>query len=577
MKALTTKLLSILLICVLAFPTGLAVSAEGNITLEKTNVIEAPVIDFHAEAMRAAVRPADYAQHDFDAMRAFLELTDENGATNGSVIFADYDPDRPETWVSESDVIVWDSEGFLNSVSFTHPDLFGTLDLSGCSRLATVTNYSGVSVLNVSGCTALDTLTDMNCPTEQVIVDGCSSLRCVWLGGSNMRLESFEASDLPELLMVGYKQGPREVNLSSIEISNCPNLFYLELDGTDIESIDLNDFPALTTFNAMGKVSSSWSVGEIQPLFDVNVSGHGAIEYLWLDYCSISELDVRGCERLGSIYMTGNNSLESIVFGGNTSLFNIQNYIGPTLERGPMRELDLSRIGTEQSSLSVTLVRSNIESMDFTPVADKITEIMLNDNPLTSIDLTGCANIYNVSLLDTDLAYLDLSGCTELETFEFSNVGAVAFNSELLELIDSEISAENGRLYGIRTYDYIENPETGNWDLVYFPVAITAVGDESRFVGWYDTESDELFSTDLSLELSGGGYALEAVFALSVIGGDINGDGIVNSEDALIAMRFAMGLIELEPEQIEIADMNHDGTVDRQDALLILRTAMSLI
>ena len=53
------------------------------------------------------------------------------------------------------------------------------------------------------------------------------------------------------------------------------------------------------------------------------------------------------------------------------------------------------------------------------------------------------------------------------------------------------------------------------------------------------------------------------------VAGDANGDGVVDSADALLIMRYSMGLAEIE--NIAVCDVNGDGTVDMADALLIVR------
>ena len=56
--------------------------------------------------------------------------------------------------------------------------------------------------------------------------------------------------------------------------------------------------------------------------------------------------------------------------------------------------------------------------------------------------------------------------------------------------------------------------------------------------------------------------------------GDVNGDNLITLEDALLAMRVALGLVEIdEPAG---ADVNGDGSVTLVDALLILRYAMGI-
>lgn len=53
--------------------------------------------------------------------------------------------------------------------------------------------------------------------------------------------------------------------------------------------------------------------------------------------------------------------------------------------------------------------------------------------------------------------------------------------------------------------------------------------------------------------------------------GDVNGDGNVNTFDALLVMRYALGLVELKGSKIKAADFNCDGTVSSYDALVLMR------
>lgn len=61
------------------------------------------------------------------------------------------------------------------------------------------------------------------------------------------------------------------------------------------------------------------------------------------------------------------------------------------------------------------------------------------------------------------------------------------------------------------------------------------------------------------------------------IKGDVNGDGLITSADARLALRYAVGL---EPDftdvQIRACDFNEDGKISSADARSILRTAVGL-
>ncbi len=56
--------------------------------------------------------------------------------------------------------------------------------------------------------------------------------------------------------------------------------------------------------------------------------------------------------------------------------------------------------------------------------------------------------------------------------------------------------------------------------------------------------------------------------------GDVNGDGVVNSEDALMVLRHSVGLSLLPQEKLKYADINGDGAVDSSDAFGVLRVTI---
>lgn len=59
--------------------------------------------------------------------------------------------------------------------------------------------------------------------------------------------------------------------------------------------------------------------------------------------------------------------------------------------------------------------------------------------------------------------------------------------------------------------------------------------------------------------------------------GDANGDGTVDTADALLLMRHLIGTDTVEDENLELCDVNGDGSIDLVDALLIMRKAMGTI
>ena len=65
----------------------------------------------------------------------------------------------------------------------------------------------------------------------------------------------------------------------------------------------------------------------------------------------------------------------------------------------------------------------------------------------------------------------------------------------------------------------------------------------------------------------------------SVIRGDVNDDGEVNSIDAFLLLQFNAGIIWPDPnaERYKVADLNGDGVINAFDSLLILQFHAGLL
>lgn len=88
-------------------------------------------------------------------------------------------------------------------------------------------------------------------------------------------------------------------------------------------------------------------------------------------------------------------------------------------------------------------------------------------------------------------------------------------------------------------------------DLVNGTYSIYIVGDGKSFDA---TKADASFTYDA-------GYTL----------GDVNGDGSVDTSDALLALRIYVGTYSATDVQRKAADVSKDGVIDTTDALLMLR------
>ncbi len=73
------------------------------------------------------------------------------------------------------------------------------------------------------------------------------------------------------------------------------------------------------------------------------------------------------------------------------------------------------------------------------------------------------------------------------------------------------------------------------------------------------------------------GLSVGASYTEKTVYGDINGDGVVDTEDARVALQIAAGLVDLENKsQLKRCDFNFDGYITIFDARQILRGAAGL-
>ena len=59
--------------------------------------------------------------------------------------------------------------------------------------------------------------------------------------------------------------------------------------------------------------------------------------------------------------------------------------------------------------------------------------------------------------------------------------------------------------------------------------------------------------------------------------GDLDGNGLINSRDALLVLQYCVHLIKLDAQQIEAADADQNDKINSGDALTILKVAVGLI
>ena len=70
---------------------------------------------------------------------------------------------------------------------------------------------------------------------------------------------------------------------------------------------------------------------------------------------------------------------------------------------------------------------------------------------------------------------------------------------------------------------------------------------------------------------------VNAIYDMNAVIGDANGDGKINTSDAVIVLKYAAGMVQLDDTQFIAANTNKDDKVNTSDAVLILKYAAGMI
>lgn len=271
----------------------------------------------------------------------------------------------------------------------------------------------------------------------------------------------------------------------------------------------------------------------------------GTIDFsncIYLEYCEIGTYD--GMDVIG-INLENCPRLE--VFGcagwGN---YNLDVLIIPSqnLKFLTCYNLGLSTLNVSQNTSleSLSCWSNNLEELNLSNNR-QLRELSCADNHFSTLDLSHCPSCTYVNC--DNLTFLDLRG----------TITDMAF-----------ISDGNGTLglYEGENDTYLCAYENEGY----------------RFDGWYNDAGELMQYDDFHPWYNWQkGKVYHARF-VEQVNGDINNDGLVNANDALILLRYSLGLIspwDMGDINFDAADVNGDGVVNANDALMILRAALGLI
>ena len=245
-----------------------------------------------------------------------------------------------------------------------------------------------------------------NSQLTSIDLSGCTALE--YLNCSFNQLTSLDLSNNKALteLRCDYNE-----LLTSIDLSGCTALEYLNCSSSQLTSLDLSSNTALTDLDC-----------SYNQLTSLDLSKNTALTELDCRANELTSLDLSGCTALTELDCRA-NELTSLDLSGCTAL------------------TDLDCNSNELTSLNVSGCTA-------------LTELMCYNNPLTTLDVSGCTALTDLDCNSNELTSLNVSGCTALKYLKCSNNGItdIDLSNNRQLIIFMPVSYE---------YDYSYNLELG--------------------------------------------------------------------------------------------------------------------
>ena len=322
-----------------------------------------------------------------------------------------------------------------------------------------------------------------------------------------------------------------------LDLSYCEELVRLFCPGGDITSVDLTGCSSLLYIYVMD-----------QKLTSISFPGCTSLTFVECSDNLLTSIDLTGCPALTTIECSG-NLMTSIDLTGANSLRRLE------CNRNPLETVDIS-------------------------LCPELVELCCSSCGLTELDVTYHPWLQTLECEHNELTELDLSGQTQL-----SRLLCKGNRLTFIDLSDLPVApADHLVAEGDGTIGIYEDPygikHTG-WE---YYVTLTAVPDENRiFLGWFDSDGNLLWDRRtyyVPTTISGADPRMPELYgrfsSTDTPMGDANADGVLDVTDALLVLRYALGVLTFIPGH-EVADVNGDGTVNMTDALLVLRIALGVI
>ncbi|EEN82153.1 leucine Rich Repeat protein [Porphyromonas endodontalis ATCC 35406] len=343
----------------------------------------------------------------------------------------------------------------IDSITFENPESLQEL----------IVETNKMSVLNLTGMKSLTYLGASATDIREINLTGCTSLKQIQCNGSklvkinltaatNLEKASLTLSSLSELDLTGLtKLKELDLNnngISKIDLKNLPALESVVLSYNPIDAVSFSSCPKLEVISIKNKrkdsrLTSFTAVG-LPALKVLNLYGNKIstlkledlpkLSQVNLENNSLTAVDFSKCAKSLSEVGLGNNK-----FSGEFELKGLENLSEFSIENNKLTSFKV----TGCPALETLKVQKNeLTSLDLTACSGDLSTVYASENQLSSVKLKNHKNLY---LNDNKLTSVDLSSCTNLETLEMGNNKLTSLDLKGLNAL-SEVNVYKNNIQG---------------------------------------------------------------------------------------------------------------------------------
>lgn len=499
----------------------------------------------------------------------------------------------------------------LNSISVQENHGITELDLTNLTNLS-MAYLAGTPLqsIDVSNCIYLDTLSVSNSCIREITLGNASNIRNIWI--SNSLITEFDATALDGLISFGASGGEIFKHLKIPMMSDSQNGI-IELTAIGNGGIGFAQDFGGGGGGGVGSIDEKSSKDETIYLLTA-LPSFGAEFTGWYENGVLISTEknittVWGATRTleahfdGGVPMTSGSAndihvlrtyLEYFCDAGNDNWVSHGFYINPAYDPNDVstwaavefnENNRISKIDFDDYRLQGPLVLRDLEELEV---------FTMNNCNTSGFTIVGCPSLTEIYANNSNLVLPTIfNGAPNLRILELDNLASYSIDNEVLRTLDlsantklERVTCANGYMsevhLNLETMDgpvSLYSTETeGHINVALENGVLTAYARQAggkAFTGW--AENDSLYSTDNPLTITES-VELHATFGHEFgddpIMGDVDGDGVLAIGDAIMILRHAMSIYELDTNVLSIADFNSDGNVNVQDALLVARAAL---